>query len=176
MPTHSGPTPATTASKPSAPTRSRWRQDPLKTLANTPFALLVTVIGTWAGFGLAFAAIEPDLSWFDGLYWSSVVKSTLGFGDVLPTMWQSKLLTMVYVTWAIYFLLPAAIFHVGERILQSQHSFDHEEQEELLSDAEEARQNTAHLRDEVAALRADMARLLRELQPAPEDHGRDVVP
>lgn len=148
---------------------SRWRRDPLKTLANTPFALLMTVIGTWCGFGLAFAALEPEVSWFDGLYWSSVVKSTLGFGDVLPTVWQSKLLTMVYVTWAIYFLLPAAIFHVGERILQSQHAFDHDEQEELLTDAEQARENTVHLRAEVAALRADMARLL-EAQ-APRDAG-----
>lgn len=148
----------------STPPASRWRRDPLKTLANTPSALLVTVIGTWIGFGLVFAALEPDVAWFDGLYWSSVVKSTLGFGDVLPTWWASKLLTMLYVTWAIYFLLPAAIFHVGERILQSQHAFDSEEQEELMSDAEEARQNTAHLREEVASLRGDVAVLLTELR------------
>lgn len=144
-------------------TASSWRRDPLKTLANTPSALLLTVIGTWFAFGTAFAALEPEVGWFDGLYWSSVVKSTLGFGDVLPTTWESKLLTMLYVTWAIYFLLPAAIFHVGERILQSQHSFDHDEQVELLDDAEEARQNTAHLREEVAALRSDMAVLLERL-------------
>lgn len=149
---------------PVPPPPSRWRRDPLKTLANTPHALLLTVIGTWAGFGLLFAALEPEVGWFDGLYWSSVVKSTLGFGDVLPTVWTSKLLTMVYVTWAVYFLLPAAIFHVGERILQSQHSFDHYEQEELLSDAEEARQNTAHLREEIEALRSDVARLLDEVR------------
>ena len=146
------------------PSASRWRRDPLKTLANTPSALLVTVIGTWLGFGLVFAALEPDVDWFDGLYWSSVVKSTLGFGDVLPTWWATKLLTMLYVTWAIYFLLPAAIFHVGERILQSQHAFDSEEQEELMGDAEEARQNTAHLREEVASLRGDVAVLLTELR------------
>ena len=150
---------ATTAARPG----STWLRDPLKTLANTPSALLVTVIATWVGFGLAFAALEPDVRWFDGLYWSSVVKSTVGFGDVLPTMWQTKVLTMVYVTWGIYFLLPAAIFHVGERILQSQHSFDNEEQEELLDDAEEARQNTVHLREEVASLRSDMALLLAEV-------------
>ena len=166
----------THADRPTAPTTarsvSRWLRDPLKTLANTPSALLATVIGTWCGFGLAFAAIEPGVSWFDGLYWSSVVKSTLGFGDVLPTLWQSKLLTMVYVTWALYFLLPAAIFHVGDRMLQSRHSFDHEEQEELLTDAEEARQNTAHLREEVAALRADLARLLQA--QAPPEGQREV--
>ena len=148
----------------SRPAGQRWRQDPLKTLANTPFALLLTVIGTWVGFGLAFAALESEVSWFDGLYWSSVVKSTLGFGDVLPSWWASKLLTMVYVTWAIYFLLPAAIFHVGERILQSQHAFDHEEQEELMGDAEEARANTAQLREEVASLRGDVAVLLTEIR------------
>ena len=154
------PSPPTAA--PARPT-SAWRRDPMRTLANTPSALLLTVIWTWAGFGLAFAWLEPEVDWFDGLYWSSVVKSTLGFGDVLPTVWQSKLLTVVYVTWAIYFLLPAAIFHVGERILQSQHSFDHEEQEELLDDAEEARQNTVHLREEVAALRSDLSLVLSEL-------------
>lgn len=148
----------------SPPPVRHWRQDPLKTLANTPSALLLTVIGTWIGFGLAFAALEPDVAWFDGLYWSSVVKSTLGFGDVLPTWWATKLLTMLYVTWAIYFLLPAAIFHVGERILQSQHAFDSEEQEELMYDAEEARENTAHLREEVASLRGDVAVLLTELR------------
>ena len=116
------------------------------------------------GFGLAFVALEPGVTWFEGLYWSSVVKSTLGFGDLLPTWWASRLLTMVYVTWAIYFLLPAAIFHVGERILQSQHDFDHEEQEALMDDAEQARQNTVHLREDVASLRGDVAVLLIEVR------------
>ena len=161
------------APHPHGPTGARWRQDPLKTLANTPSALLLTVVGTWLGFGLAFAALEPDVGWFDGLYWSSVVKSTLGFGDVLPTTAGGKLLTMLYVTWAIYFLLPAAIFHVGERILQSQHAFDHEEQEELMDDAEEARANTAHLRDEVAALRGDVTQLLGELRQLRDERSRE---
>lgn len=117
----------------------RWARDPLVTLANTPKALLCTVIGSWLVAGLTFAALEPEVEWFDGLYWSSVVKSTLGFGDILPTWWATKLLTMIYLTWAIYFLLPAAIFHIGDRILSGRHAFDHDEQEQLKADVKVCR-------------------------------------
>jgi len=51
------------------------------------------------GGGLAYFELEQDLedgpaNLFDALYWANTVVSTVGFGDYLPHIWQTKLLTV----------------------------------------------------------------------------------
>lgn len=105
-----------------------WLRDPLLTLANTPLALLVTLIGSWLVASAAFSALE-DVTLTDALYWSITTMTSTGYGDVTPKTDAGKVLAGVYMSWSLFFLLPAAIFHMGERILHDRHQFDHEEQE-----------------------------------------------
>lgn len=62
------------------------------------FAALLWALAIFAG-GLMYATLEADHSegprnLFDAFYFASTVISTVGFGDVLPHTWESKLLCM----------------------------------------------------------------------------------
>lgn len=52
------------------------------------------------GGGLAYFELEENIeggpaNLFDAIYWANTVVSTVGFGDYLPHIWQTKLLTIV---------------------------------------------------------------------------------
>lgn len=52
------------------------------------------------GGGLMYAQLEPvtpdsgPQNLFDAVYWANTVVSTVGFGDLLPSTWQARLLTI----------------------------------------------------------------------------------
>lgn len=63
------------------------------------FAALLWVLAIFAG-GIAYAVLEAEhpegpKNLFDAFYFSSTVISTVGFGDVLPHLWQTKVLCML---------------------------------------------------------------------------------
>ena len=63
------------------------------------FAVILWAIIVFGG-ALAYFELEQDAeggpaNLFDAIYWANTVVSTVGFGDLLPTLWQTKLLSIV---------------------------------------------------------------------------------
>lgn len=63
------------------------------------FAVILWALIIFGG-GLAYFELEESIeggpaNLFDAIYWANTVVSTVGFGDYLPHIWQTKLLTIV---------------------------------------------------------------------------------
>ena len=63
------------------------------------FAVILWGVIVFGG-GLAYFELEENLedgpsNLFDAIYWANTVVSTVGFGDYLPTIWQTKLLAIL---------------------------------------------------------------------------------
>lgn len=112
---------------------TRWYRDPLLTVANTPHALAGTLIASWFLAGLLFSVLE-SVSLGDGLYWSIVTMTTTGYGDISPATAPGKVLAGLFMCWSIFFLLPAAIYHVAERLIPDVDEFNDEDGEQVKND------------------------------------------
>lgn len=112
---------------------SSCRRDPLITISNTPAALTCTLIGALLVFGIAYSIVE-NASIEDALYWAVTTMSTTGYGDVTPETTTGKVLAGCLMIWSIFYLLPAAIYHIGSRILHDRNEWTHEEQVQLGKD------------------------------------------
>jgi hypothetical protein len=55
--------------------------------------------------------------------------STVGYGDILPTLAVSKILTMGLMAWSIFYLVPCAVTHIVENVRVDKDKDTHEEQE-----------------------------------------------
>jgi hypothetical protein len=96
--------------------------------ANDASRLIFVVVGSWLAFALAFWLLEP-YSMLDCLYWSMTTISTVGYGDILPTLAVSKILTMGLMAWSIFYLVPCAVTHIVENVRVDKDKDTHEEQE-----------------------------------------------
>ena len=94
--------------------------------------------------GLAFAYFEhrtiPDALW-----WAVVTTTTTGYGDLTPVSWAGRLIAAFVMLGSILFVLPLLIGHIAAKLIENRDAFTHEEQEALKA--------------EIAALRADLAKL-----------------
>ena len=79
--------------------RQRWSDDEFCLLV---LEVTVAVIYIWLGVGVYAAAEEWTL--IDSLYFVVVTVSTVGYGDMSPSMTGTKLFTVAY-TWVAMLLL-----------------------------------------------------------------------
>ena len=101
--------------------------------------LLVVVVS-----GLGFAYFEhrtiPEALW-----WAVVTTTTTGYGDLTPVSWAGRLIAAFVMLGSILFVLPLLIGHIAAKLIENRDAFTHDEQEALKA--------------EIAALRADLAKL-----------------
>lgn len=108
-------------------------RDPLLTSANSLKHLTGVIVGTGVIAAGGFSALE-DISFIDSLYWSVVTMTTTGYGDISPQTTAGKVLAGALMLWSVFFLVPAAVINLLERLKENLHEWTHDEQEELLSD------------------------------------------
>jgi voltage-gated potassium channel len=112
---------------------------------NSVGELLALYLGLVVISGLAFAYFEHKTV-SEALWWAVVTTTTTGYGDLTPVSWAGRLIAAVVMLSSILFVLPLLIGHIAARLIENQDAFTHHEQEELKA--------------EIAALRADLAKLL----------------
>jgi voltage-gated potassium channel len=99
-------------------------------LANSVRALF----GAWAamllGAALAYCVLE-HASLLNGMYWSIVTATTLGYGDLSPHTAGGKVLTGVLISVTVFFLIPTITANLASKLIVNRDAFTHEEQEEI---------------------------------------------
>lgn len=105
---------------------------PVRRMANTPWILVLAVIGTLTIASLAFVALEGG-SVLDGLYWASTTMTSVGYGDLSPATWGGKVMTIVFQLWSLFVLLPCAVANIISSVLIDKDKLTHAEQEYMIA-------------------------------------------
>lgn len=73
---------------------NRMRLENLRrTVADKPVRFIAGYIAFVIVFGgLLYSVLEADANWFDGMWWSIVTASTVGYGDISPAEIEGRLL------------------------------------------------------------------------------------
>jgi len=69
----------------------------LKNLKHQSYKFLTTLFITILATGTIFYHFIEGWNWIDSLYFSLITLTTIGYGDLTPTLTISKLFTMLYV-------------------------------------------------------------------------------
>lgn len=153
--------------------QTRW--SPMKVLhllANRPKALFVAIVVNLLVCAAAYHVIEGNDP-VTALWVTIVTGTTTGFGDVFPKTFPGRVV-VGYLMCSMWVLDCLASAQFVARLIADPDCFTHTEQEELLSDADDAR--AAAERVEVAVAR--METVLAEIKaavagtppPAPQDN------
>lgn len=80
----------------------------------------------------------------DSLWWGFVTFTTVGYGDQYPTSPEGRLAGALLVTGSVFVVIPIITAHVATRLLNDEHLFTHDEQEEMKTMLREILDNTTH--------------------------------
>jgi voltage-gated potassium channel len=89
---------------------------------------------SWAAMLLVSAVLYDwfeGQSFIDGVYWSIVTATTLGYGDFSPHTGAGKVLTGVLISITVFFLIPTITANLASKLIVNRDAFTHEEQEEI---------------------------------------------
>jgi voltage-gated potassium channel len=114
---------------------------------NSVGELLALYLGVILAAALAFAYFEHK-SIGDALWWAVVTTTTTGYGDLSPVTLAGRVIAAAVMLLSILLVLPLLIGHIATTLIENRDLFSHDEQEALKA--------------EIAALRADLAKLLEE--------------
>ncbi len=113
-------------------------RDPLIKLANSRKALLA-MLGVVVLFGAISHMILEESTFFDGLWWSIVTSSTVGYGDIAPKSLPGRLVAGVIIYSTFLLLVPLVTAQLASRLVHDADEFSHEEQEQLKASVEDIR-------------------------------------
>lgn len=120
----------------------------------TILAAVTAVVG-----GAAFAAVEPDQTTGEGIYWAITTMTTVGYGDLSPTTSEGKTLAALVMLVGIGFvaILTGA---VAERFLAPEVEREAEVEEELDATGEALLREIRGVRDQLDRIEAAVRRTM----------------
>lgn len=77
-----------------------------------------------------FSSVESR-NFIDSIYWAFVTSLTIGYGDVTPKSDIAKIITVLFGHFWIFFIIPAIISNMLNKMIHDRNEFTHEEQEEI---------------------------------------------
>ena len=81
----------------------------------------------------AYAAFEHK-AFVDALWWAAVTATTTGYGDMYPATAGGRIIAFMLMHVTLLFILPLLIGRIIGALIEDQHKFTHEEQQQLLTD------------------------------------------
>lgn len=115
--------------------------DTLKEVA----AIYVLLIILSAGF---FSVFEGR-SVAESMYWAVTTATSTGYGDISPATMPGRVVAMVLMHLAIFFVIPLIVVHLITQVIENKNEFTHEEQEQVKADNKQ-------LLADVAAIKAHL--------------------
>lgn len=90
---------------------------------------LIAIYIFWlVGAAYVYSEIEHK-TFFESLYWASVTATTIGYGDLLPTQTSTRILTILFAHFQVFFCIPSIIALILGGIIKDRNRFTHKEQE-----------------------------------------------
>ena len=117
--------------------------------------VLAVLLGLVIGGGALFSYLEEGRSVPDGIWWAIVTSTSVGYGDVVPTSWQGRVLATALMVVGLGFvaLFTAAI---AARIVDAE---DDREHEQLLRKLDEQRAENEEIKAQLRELSEQIKRL-----------------
>ena len=113
-----------------------FRQDPLLSIANHRYTLLVTYALTLLAGTVGYWLIEGG-TLIQSFYWAVVAGTSTGFGDITPDSELGMIFVALYLLWAIPVMLSLFTAFIVNWLRQDPNTFTDEEQRQILSDLAE---------------------------------------
>lgn len=101
----------------------------------TVLYLLVLVLSS-----CIFAYLEHK-TFFEGLYWSSVTATTIGYGDLLPTQTLTRIWMVLFAHFQVFYCIPSIIVLLMGKVIKDANQFTHDEQESIKKDLQDIKQS-----------------------------------
>ena len=67
----------------------------------------------------------------DSLWWAFVTFTTVGYGDQYPTSAVGRIAGVLLVVSSVFLAIPVITAHIVTRLMNDEHLFTHDEQEEV---------------------------------------------
>lgn len=93
-------------------------------------AYYITIIVTAA---FLFSYFE-DKPLFDSFWWACVTGMTIGYGDLYPVTVGGKIVAIFVIHLTPLVIIPLIVARLLSNVIEDQHEFSHEEQEEMKND------------------------------------------
>lgn len=124
---------------------STFRRDPLLTIANHKWSLVLTYLATLLVGAVGYWLIE-GVTFIQAFYFAVVAGTSTGFGDITPDTEAGMIFVTLYLLWAIPVMLSLVTAFIVSMLRQDPNTFTDEEQKQIIRDLTDTKASVEEMR------------------------------